>query len=461
MHKKYSFIIVLSFVSLCINHTQAQSLKDKIGQMIWNAFNGTKLNDTIRVDLKNRNMGGVILYSSYGNLSNPAQIKQLTDTIKNVSKTAPFISVDQEGGRVARLSKSNGFADSYTAYTLGTVINREDSTRKSTSTMASWLKQCGFNVNLAPVADVNVNPTSPAIGTLQRSYSQQPSVVFNHTKWFIDEFEKKNILTCLKHFPGHGSAMQDSHLGFTDITLTWADSELIPYQLLIANGYNDFIMIGHLYNSFLDPVYPGTLSKKIVTDLLRTQLGFSGLIITDAMLMQAITNNYGFDEAVVLAVNAGNDILLYNSTLRNNSSLFKQVTNIIEQKVNEGKIPVYRINESYNRIIQYKKKYGIITDVEQYADQSLPSGFELYQNYPNPFNPSTIISWQIAVSSYVTLKVYDLLGREIATLVDEFKPVGIYHSTFNTQHSKLSSGVYYYTLQIGGNTKTKKMILMK
>lgn len=459
----YSFLFYLiigSNISL-----DAQSLREKIGQMVWTSFTGTTLHDTIKYDLQNRNLGGVILFA--GSITSPAQIKQLTDLIKSNSKTSPFIAVDQEGGRVARLNKNNGFDNSPTAYTLGTIINKEDSTRKSARTMAGWLSQSGFNVNLAPVADVNVDPNSPAIGRLERSYSQNPDEVYNHIKWFIEEFNKKNIITCLKHFPGHGSALQDSHYGFTDISNTWSYNELIPYQSLIADNYKNMVMTGHLYNFFLDDYYPASLSPKVTTDLLRTQLGFKGVTITDGMSMQAITNNYSFEEAVEYTVNAGNDILLYTATLRNGTSLASQIINIIEDKVKKGVIPLGRIEESYSRIIELKSRYGIITSIDQIADNNIPGDFILYQNYPNPFNPETVISYQLSVNSHVTLQVFDMLGREVATLVDEFKQAGSYAEKFDG--SNLPSGIYFYQLKTGNPSagsgrsfvETKKMVLIR
>lgn len=397
MNKKFFFVFVLLLSVINISILNAQvTLREKIGQMIWVSFNGTKLLDTIKVDLQKRNLGGIILYA--GNISSANQVKLLNDTIKSFSKTPPFIAVDQEGGRVARLNSTNGFKSTYTAYTLGTVFNREDSTRKAAGIMASWLKQCGFNVNLAPVADVNVNPSSPAIGKLERSFSQNPQTVFQHCSWFIDEFNKNNILTCLKHFPGHGSALEDSHLGFTEITNTWSNSELVPYQFLFSQGYQDLVMVGHLYNAKLDIGFPASLSKNVTTEILRNQLGFNGLTITDDMAnMKAITANYSFEDAVEYAVNAGNDILLYNAMLRNGTSMAGNLIDIIESKVNQGKVARSRIEESYSRIVKYKTRYGIITSLEQLAAAEIPTGFILNQNYPNPFNPSTVISCQRAV----------------------------------------------------------------
>ncbi len=455
--RRLYFLFLLIILNLFSTYSYSQTLRQKIGQMIWTSFTGTRLHDTIKVDLQQRNLGGVILFAA--NISNPTQVKLLNDTIKMFAAVPPFIAVDQEGGKVARLNKSNGFDTSYTAYTLGVIFNKEDSTRRLAGTMAGWLKQSGFNVDLAPVVDVNVYPQSPAIGKLERSFSRRPDTVFLHAKWFINEFNKKNIVTCLKHYPGHGSALQDSHLGFTDITNTWADSELIPYQLLFANGFSDMVMSGHLYNAHLDSVYPASLSSNVTSNLLRTQLGFTGVTVTDAMSMSAITQNYSFEDAVEFAVNAGNDILLYTSVLRNGTSLTKQVIDIIEQKIQQGKIPLSRIDESYNRIIQMKTKYGLINSINEYADFNSPSGFELYQNYPNPFNPSTTIKYKIASAGLVKLKVYDVLGKEVAILIDEEKQPGIYKVDFNA--SKLSSGIYFYQLIAGDFISVKKLNYLK
>ncbi|MBI3125645.1 MAG: T9SS type A sorting domain-containing protein, partial [Ignavibacteriales bacterium] len=242
-------------------------------------------------------------------------------------------------------------------------------------------------------------------------------------------------------------------------------AELIPYKSLIANNFNGMVMLGHLFNKNLDPVYPASLSKSVVTNLLRNQLGFKSVTVTDGMSMQAITNNYSFEESIEFAVNAGVDILLYEYNLKNNKSLVRQIIDIIEQKINQGKIPVSRIDESYNRIIELKKKYGIIDNTSNLAEENIPGEFSLSQNYPNPFNPETTISYKLQAASNVSLKVYDVLGREVATLIDEYKQPGDYNITFNARHlersREISSGVYFYRLVTPTNSITKKMVLVK
>ena len=178
--------------------------------------------DTLKSDLANRLVGGVVMFVWSENLANPAHIARFTGQLQALAHVPLLLAIDQEGGKVARLSASNGFAATSTAYDLGTVLNQESTTQGAASTMAGWFVQTGLTMNLAPVVDVNVNPASPAIGALKRSFSADAATVARHASWFIDEFHAKHILTALKHFPGHGSATADSHLGFTDITTTWS-----------------------------------------------------------------------------------------------------------------------------------------------------------------------------------------------------------------------------------------------
>lgn len=429
-------------------------LYHKISQMIMVGFSGKILSDSVIInDLQNRGVGSVILFG--GNIESPTQLNQLTTQLHNLSSTPLFIAIDQEGGRIARLRETNGYTSTYSAFQIGTIFNDESINRSWASLMAGWLKDAKINLNLAPVADVNVNPESPAIGYLDRSFSRIPDTVFNHCSWFTDEFHQKNIFNCLKHFPGHGSASTDSHLGFTDITNTWADSELIPYKRLIQNGYDDFIMSGHLFNAQIDSVYPASLSNKTLTGLLRDSLGFDGLIITDGMFMGAISNNYSFDEAVELAINAGNDILLYTTNKLSGKSLVDSVVGIVMNKISEGKITEQRIDESYNRIIQKKQQ---LTNVHQDNNQFVPNDFELL-NYPNPFNSQTNIVVKIPTDGNLTIQVFNIVGEEVAELMNEFRTAGIYKFSFNA--NELASGIYFIRMKMQNKILNHKVVLLK
>ncbi len=450
-----SYLIILLFISNIPTYSQI-SLKDKIGQMILVGFGGTTVPDSLAYDLQNRNLGGVILYRV--NIQNPTQLQNLTAQLKQLSKTPLFIATDQEGGEVARLTQYDGFSNTYSEYTLGTTFNSIDSTRAQASKMAQWLSSSGISIDFAPVVDVDVNPNSPAIGALNRSFSKDPMTVFNHSAAFIDEMHNKNIITTLKHFPGHGSAATDSHLGFTDITNTWADSELIPYKQLIASNYSDMIMAGHLFNKHLDSLYPASLSNEVITGLLRNQLGFKGVVITDDMLMGAISTQYTFSKAIVLAVNAGDDILLFNSGA-NNEAIVDSVINIISNGITAGTISESQIDSAYNRIMNLKQKYLNISSVNnEIAFSNIPKDFSL-SNYPNPFNPTTNKIFSINNSSHVAIKVYNIMGQLIESLVDKDVQKGSYKLQFNG--SSLASGIYLVVLQTPTILLTRKIVLLK
>lgn len=410
--------------------------------------------DTLLIDIDQHNLGGVILFGH--NILDPQQIKDLTNQLQQTAKTPLLIATDQEGGYVARLKSTNGFEDTYSAYQLGSIFNSEDSTRATASKMAQWLSDGGINVNLAPVVDVNVNPTCPAIGHWERSYSSNPISVFNHSSWFIDEFKQKNIILTLKHFPGHGSAFEDSHFGFTDITTTWADSELIPYKQLFDLGYSDLVMIGHLYNANLDSIYPASLSYNVITKLLRDSLRFEGTVVSDEMFMRAITNNYTFEDAIILAINAGTDILLFRTNEINNLSLVRQFIDIVEQKVISGEISESRIDQSYQRIMKLKQSMTFISENVVY--EVAPDKFFL-KNYPNPFNMSTDIILNIQNTTEGSLKIYNILGQVVWENKQKFFTTGQHRIVFSGHN--LPSGIYFIRFETKESCLSHKITLIK
>jgi beta-N-acetylhexosaminidase len=438
-------------------------LRTKIGQMLMVTVTGDSVEDrspsmdTLKTDLSEGLIGGVIMFTWSGNLKNPGQIAHLTRELQKRSAVPLFISVDEEGGRVARLSASNGFASTPSAYQMGTVVNQESYTRGTGATMAGWFVQTGLNLNLAPVVDLNINPASPAIGALERSFSADPATVTQHASWFIDEFRRQKIFTALKHFPGHGSATADSHLGFTDITDTWSSIELQPYVNLLSAGMIDVVMTGHLFNAHFDSLYPATLSHATISGLLRSQIGYNGVVVTDAMGMSAISNLYTLEQAVELAVNAGVDILLYTTNLDSSGvSLARRIVNFIERRVARGAIAEARINESYARIMALKGRY--LTGTSEPLAGNLPLQISL-TNFPNPFNPATAIRYEIPRAGWVSLKVYDLLGREVASLIEQRQDAGRYQVQFNA--TGLVSGVYFCRLQTESLAATRKLILLR
>ena len=252
-----------------------------------------------------------------------------------------------------------GFPASVSAQYLG---EKDDLalTRQYATATAKALAAAGINLNLAPVVDLNINPQSPAIGYYERSFGADPELVTRHALEVIRAHHEQGVLCTLKHFPGHGSASTDSHLDFVDVTQTWQESELEPYQAIIQAGEVDAILTAHVFSP-LDPENSATLSKKTITDVLRTQLGYDGVVITDDMGMGAIVKHYGLVVAIEKAINAGVDIMaLGNNSYIYIDNLVEQVVNAIGQMVTEGKIRRERIEQSYARIQRLKAQIGVV-----------------------------------------------------------------------------------------------------
>jgi beta-N-acetylhexosaminidase len=341
------------------------SLSVKIGQMIMIGFRGldARKEPRLEADLRSRGIGGVVLFdydlpsaSPVRNIDSPEQVVRLVSELQSMSKVPLFVAIDQEGGRVSRLKPSRGFPPSVTAAHLGALDN-PDSTRAAAASIAALLKRLKINMDLAPDVDLNINPDNPVIGRLGRSFSKDPKVVTRQARIFVDEFRAAGVIPVLKHFPGHGSSTTDTHKDFTDVTATWKKSELNPYRNLIRNGYDFPVMTAHVFNARLDGTYPATLSKPVVDSLLRRDLGFRGVVISDDMQMRAISSLYGLETAIRLAIDAGVDILLFG----NNAGVYdpeiaEKATGIIRSLVERGLVTPERIDRSYRRIISLKQR---------------------------------------------------------------------------------------------------------
>jgi len=360
-------IIIFFFPKGYDSYKKELDLQKKIGQMLIIGFRGTEVDrmSYISKAVNNLNLGGIILFDRDNpskqfprNITGYDQTKQLISDINKYSNHSLFISVDAEGEYVNRLKEKYGFKNIPSAEQLGKGTVEE--TKNYAVSLGQELKDLGFNMNFAPVVDVNVNPENPVIGHLERSFSNDPEKVYEHASSFINGLHENNIITAIKHFPGHGSSTADSHLGIVDITNTYKQEELLPYQKLIENEYSDMVMTAHIINTNIDPTYPSTLSPLFVKNILREQLGFKGVVVSDDMQMGAIVNNYGFDDAIIRAINAGCDMLIIsnNGTTYDESAPYKAVE-IIYKAVKDGKISEQQINDSYNRIQELKQKYGI------------------------------------------------------------------------------------------------------
>ncbi|EQC44222.1 glycoside hydrolase family 3 protein [Bacteriovorax sp. Seq25_V] len=343
------------------------TLKDRVGQLLLIGFRGDSVenSESIKRDIQDIGVGSVILFDydvalkvRDRNIKNPAQLKKLNQDMQSLAKIPLFISVDEEGGMVSRLKSRYGFESKLSPMELGTSESRV--VQKEMSKLAGELHENNFNMNFAPLVDVNVNPENPVIGKIKRSFSEDENTVSQLASQMIDIQNKAGIVSVLKHFPGHGSSDSDSHLGMVDVTETWQDRELTPYRDLIEDGKVDMIMSAHVYQRNLDPDYPATLSKKILGDLLRTDLGYEGVIISDDMNMGAIKDHYGFEQAIELALNAGIDILLFGNNLHYDKDTAAKASNLIIRLVNTGKISTKQINDSVTRILKLKRKAGLL-----------------------------------------------------------------------------------------------------
>ncbi|MDD3386364.1 MAG: beta-N-acetylhexosaminidase [Candidatus Pacebacteria bacterium] len=361
--------IIISFLTnnYIKERNKENNLKEKMGQMLIIGFRGTEANNNSYIikTIKELNIGGVILFDrdnpSKGeiqrNIINVEQTKKLITNIKNSSSDI-FISIDAEGGYVNRLKTKYGFENIPSAEELGKLSAEE--VKSHSLSLGKTLKNIGINMDFAPVVDVNINPNNPVIGYLERSFSNNPETVYEYSSFFIEGLHENNIISAIKHFPGHGSSENDSHLGVVDVTETYNEIELIPYKKLIENGYSDIVMTAHIFNKNIDADNPATLSSKFLKDILRNELGFNGVIISDDMQMGAIVNNYGYAEAIIKAVNAGCDMLIIsNNGDEYNESAPREAVDAIFNAVKNGKISEEQINESYNRIQKLKENYGI------------------------------------------------------------------------------------------------------
>lgn len=340
-----------------------------VGQMLLVGFRGTTVDEPTAAMLREIQPGGLILFDRDGpsggdlerNITSREQLQALTTQLQAQAVIPYFIAIDAEGGYVNRLKEKYGFSLKVpTAQQLGGGAAAE--TAAIASQLAAEMQETGLNWNLAPVVDVNVNPESPAIGAIERAFSADPAVVAAHAQAFSGAMRQRQVIPTLKHFPGHGSAGGDTHLGVTDVTATYnRDAELAPYQELIGGGYDGAVMTAHIVNRNLDTAArPATLSPPIISGLLRQELGFAGVVVSDDMQMGAIVAEYGPEEAAIAAVQAGVDIiLLANQQGEYDLQRVYRVRDALLQAVADGILTEERIYQSVERILALKERYGI------------------------------------------------------------------------------------------------------
>jgi beta-N-acetylhexosaminidase len=344
------------------------SIEQKIGQMIMVGIRGTHLNaeamELTRNQITRGDIGGIIFFKH--NIKNSRQFRIFVKSLKSLPADQPLLlAVDEEGGLVRRLRKSQGFKEFPSAATVGAKYSLTEA-YDLYSSMADQIHQAGLNVNLAPVVDVNINRLSPAIGQLNRSFSRNPGVVFDFSESFIRAHSDADVITTLKHYPGHGSSREDSHNSITDISSTWRSSEQVPFQRLIDSSQVDMIMAGHLMDRAVDSKYPASISNAHIQVTLRDEMGYTGVVITDDLQMGAIIKRFELEEIVISAINAGCDILQFSDPLDLDDNLSQRIKEIVLQAIEEGQIDPQRIHESYARIIDLKSR--LVTSLDSTSD---------------------------------------------------------------------------------------------
>lgn len=335
------------------------TLEQKIGQLFIVCtdsldFNAeTEMTDEMKTNLEKYQPGGVILFSF--NLDHREQTTEFIQDMKETTKIPMFISVDEEGGNVARIANTDGMGttkfpsmatigetgDPSQAYTVGDTVGRE-------------ISELGFNLDFAPVADLSTNEDNTEIG--ERSFGSDPDLVSQMVSQEVKGLQNNGVSAALKHFPGQGNAGEDTHKGYVNLDVTidgLRDNEFLPFEEGIAAGA-DMIMMSHVsVKGITQSDIPASLSSLMVNDILREELQYDGIIITDAMNMKIITKFYEAGQAAVSAIKAGNDMILMPDN-------FESAYEAVSEAVEEGTLSEKRINASVRRILEVKIRRGIL-----------------------------------------------------------------------------------------------------
>ena len=338
------------------------TLEEKVGQLLVIGAKGTTFSDEMDNLILNYHVGGVIIMGE--NVSTKLELLQLMNDIKKANepnKNPLFLSVDEEGGRVSRLPA--GLLKLPTSEKIGE-LNDDSIGYRAGAYLAGVLNEFGYNMNFAPVLDVNSNPRNPVIG--DRSFGSDPYQVAKLGISTMHGMMDNGIIPVVKHFPGHGDTVVDSHKALPKVETTLEalrNVELVPFQKAIEEGA-DVVMVAHILFPALDPDYPSSMSKAIITGLLRNDMQFEGVIITDDLTMGAIANDYTIPEAAVQSFIAGSDLLLVVRNYEGQIATIKA----LKKAITTGEITEERLNESVKRILSLKEKYSLSDEVHEKVD---------------------------------------------------------------------------------------------
>ncbi len=343
-------------------------LNPRLGELLLVGFHGTMLQDNAALErlLCETRVAGVILFAR--NIVDAAQTARLTRDLTTRARACTgrplLVAVDAEGGQVMRLGPAAGWTATLSHQELGQagdLVQTELEARR----IGGMLREAGINWNLAPVIDVGYNPANPVIVGVGRSFGANPKLVAAQARAYIAGMHAAGILTAVKHFPGHGSSVDDSHAGFVDVTDTARpDVELVPYRLLLAEGVVDAVMTAHVFNRHLDAWVPATLSRPTIDGVLRSELGWRGVVVSDDMRMGAIEQHYGAGDAAVRALRAGVDlILIADDRLPGDRSASAETLEAIRRALRRGRLPAGQVDEALARIAALRSRLTVAADV--------------------------------------------------------------------------------------------------
>jgi beta-N-acetylhexosaminidase len=333
-----------------------QPLRRRIGQLLIGSFNGSDVPVEMRSLAREFDLGGITIFGKLGNIETPEQVAGLAFDIRNLGLELPaWVGIDQEGGRVARLRSP------FTEWPPMAVLGRSGDpalARKFAGALAAELKAVGISLDYAPVLDIHTNPKNPVIG--DRALSEKPEIVAKLGQVIIDELQKAGVAACGKHFPGHGDTGTDSHLELPIVEHApdrLRAVEFVPFKAAIEAGVA-FIMTAHVLVTSIDDERPATLSSKIVRALLREELGFNGVIVSDDLEMKAIVDSYEPGDAAVAAIAAGCDALLMcGSGKPANIELQAQALEALIHAVEDDRLPIKRVEDALERNRRAKERF--------------------------------------------------------------------------------------------------------
>ncbi|MBH09083.1 MAG: glycoside hydrolase family 3 [Candidatus Marinimicrobia bacterium] len=336
----------------------------EIGNLIIAGFRGSSISEGTLIQkwIHDYQLGGVILYDmdleykqlGTRNIQSAEQLKSLNNSLQSISKEPLFIAIDQEGGEVNRLNIKYGFPDFPSWKEIGK-NNDINFTENYSKKLGELLNDLNINLNFAPVLDIDGGKSS-FIAKQGRALSSDILKITHHSRVFIEQLQNKGVICCGKHFPGQGSASADTHAGATDITNTWSEKELEPYNDLIKSKHLDAIIIAHTFHNNFDNEFPASMSRKTITDLLRVKMGFSGIVICDDPSMKAISAHYDLKTTLKHMLNAGVDMFILGNNLEYDPNLIPNAVHCLRELVSEGEISKNKIYESLNRIKSLRSK---------------------------------------------------------------------------------------------------------